>query len=201
VGTSLLLAALGSAAALVLVVGWLEATPPSWDRTVAPWVLAPLVLPQLLWLVGLYRGALVLRLDGTLAGLAWAHAVVVLPYVYTALAPAWRAFDPRYEWTARALGRGRWAFRWRVKWPLLAAPLASALAIGFAVAVAQYLVTQFIGAGRHATLTTEAVTLASGGQRNVAAAWALMQALLPLAAFALAGRVGRSGAARVVAPG
>lgn len=200
-GTSLLLATMGSAAALVLVVGWLEATPPSWDRTVAPWVLAPLVLPQLLWLVGLYRGALVLRLDGTLAGLAWAHVIVVLPYVYTALAPAWRSFDPRYEWTARALGRGRWAFRWRVKWPLLAAPIASALAIGFAVAVAQYLVTQFIGAGRHATLTTEAVTLASGGQRNVAAAWALLQALLPLAAFALARWVGRAGAARGAATG
>jgi ABC-type uncharacterized transport system YnjBCD permease subunit len=64
--------------------------------------------------------------------------------------------------------------------------MASALAIGFAVSVAQYLSTQFIGAGRHATLTTEAVTLASGGQRNLAAAFGLLQALLPALAFGLA---------------
>jgi len=82
-------------------------------------------------------------------------------------------------------------FWWHVKWPLLAAPLASALAIGFAVSVAQYLATQFIGAGRHATVTTEAVTLASGGQRTLAAALALLQALLPATAFALAARVHR----------
>ena len=126
-----------------------------------PLVLAPLVLPQLLLLVGLYRGALALQLDGTLVGLAWVHLLMVLPYAFTALAPAWRSFDRRYEWSALTLGRSRRAFWWQVKGPLLAAPLASALAIGFAVSVAQYLSTQFIGAGRHATLTTEAVTLAS----------------------------------------
>jgi putative thiamine transport system permease protein len=116
---------------------------------------------------------------------------MALPYVFTALAPAWRSFDGRYESTALALGRRRIAFWWRVKWPLLAAPLASALAIGFAVSVAQYLATQFIGAGRHATVTTEAVALASGGQRTLAAAFALLQALLPAAGFLLAAVVGR----------
>jgi putative thiamine transport system permease protein len=73
--------------------------------------------------------------------------------------------------------------------------MASALAIGFAVSIAQYLSTQFIGAGRHPTLTTEAVTLASGGQRNVAAAFALLQALLPALGFLAAHAVGRRGVA------
>lgn len=195
-----LTAALGlaaAAAALLLVLAWLEATPPQWDGRVAPLVLAPLVLPGLLLMVGLYQGALWLRLDGTLAGLLWVHMLLVLPYVFTALAPAWRSFDRRYEWTALALGRQRLVFWWRVKWPLLAAPLASALAIGFAVSVAQYLATQFIGAGRHATVTTEAVTLASGGQRNVAAAFALLQALLPGLGFLAAWAVGRAALRRL----
>ena len=184
--------ALGVAVVAVLLsAAWFEAVPVRWDARLMPLVLAPLVLPQLLWLVGLYRGALALRLDGTVWGLAWVHLLLVLPYVHAALAPAWRAFDPRYEWSALSLGRGRVAFWWRVKAPLLAAPLASALAIGFAVSVAQYLGTQFIGGGRHATLTTEAVTLASGGQRNLAAAFGLLQALLPLLAFGAAARVGR----------
>ncbi len=191
VGFTALLALLASVGSVLLVVAWLEAAPARWDRAAAPWVLAPLVLPQLLWLVGLYQGALWLRLDGTLLGLWWVHLLVSLPYVYTALAPAWRGFDRRYEWTALALGRSRLVFWWRVKWPLLAAPLAAAGAVGFAVSIAQYLATQFIGAGRHATLTTEAVTLASGGQRNLAAAFALLLALLPLIGFALAGWVAR----------
>jgi putative thiamine transport system permease protein len=50
--------------------------------------------------------------------------------------------------------------------------------------VGLYLPTLFAGSGRVATLTTEAVTLASGEDRRVTAVWALLQALLPLIAFA-----------------
>lgn len=190
-GLTAALALAASALGLLLVVAWFEATPPRWDAVVTPLVLAPLVLPPLLLMSGLYLGALRLRLDGSLAGLLWAHLLVVLPYSFITLRPAWRGFDPRLQQTALALGRSRRAFWFAVKWPLLARPIAAALAVGFAVSVAQFLATQFIGVGRFATVTTEAVLLSSGGQRTVAAAFALMQALLPLAAFALAARVGR----------
>ena len=56
--------------------------------------------------------------------------------------------------------------------------------------MAQYLPTQFIGAGRHATVTTLAVTLASGGERHLGAAFALLQVLLPALGFAAAAWVG-----------
>ncbi len=192
-------AALGAAASLIsilLTVAWLEATPAHWDRRAMPVVLAPLVIPGLLLMAGLYQGALHLRLDGTMGGLLWVHMLVVLPYGFITLQPAWRSFDARFERTALALGRSRWAFWWRVKWPLLAAPLAAAAAVAFAVSVAQFLATQFLGAGRHATVTTEAVTLASGGQRTLAAAFALLQAALPLAGFMLAASVRRLTIAR-----
>ncbi len=191
------LAIVAAGAALALVLLWFEATPAAWDRRAMPLVLAPLVVPPLLLMAGLYTLALPLRLDGTLVGLAWVHTLVTLPYVFVALAPAWRSFDRRYEWTALALGRSRAAFWWQVKAPLLAAPLAAALAVGFAVSVAQYLPTQFIGAGRHATVTTEAVTLASGGQRHTAAAFAVLQALLPAIGFGLAAWVGHRQRARM----
>ena len=196
-GLSAGLGTVSAVAALALTVAWLEAAPPAWDQRLTPLVLAPLVLPHLLLMVGLYRGALALHLDGTLLGLWWVHLLMVTPYVFTALAPAWRSFDQRLGWAALTLGRSRWAFWWQVKWPLLAAPLASALAIGFAVSVAQYLSTQFIGAGRHATLTTEAVTLASGGQRSMSAAFAFLQALLPALGFAAAHWAGRRAARSV----
>jgi putative thiamine transport system permease protein len=200
-GLSAALGVFAAAASLALVLLWLEATPPHWDRRVMPLVLAPLVVPALMLMVGLYTLALSLRLDGSLTGLAWVHTLAALPYVFVALAPAWRSFDRRYEHTALALGRSRAVFWWRVKAPLLAAPMAAALAVGFAVSVAQYLPTQFIGAGRHATVTTEAVTLASGGQRHSAAAFALLQALLPAAGFALAAALGQRQRRRIVGHG
>jgi hypothetical protein len=115
---------------------------------------------------GLYRSRCTAA-GRQLAGLWLAHSLFSAPYVLVALAPAWRGFDPRYEQTARALGRSRTAFWWRAKLADAAAPMAAALAVGFAVSVAQYLPTQFVGAGRHATVTTEAVTLAAGGQRTL----------------------------------
>ena len=48
-----------------------------------------------------------------------------------------------------------------------------------------------MGAGRFATVTTEAVTLAAGAQRSLTSAYAGLQFLLPLLAFALAAWAGR----------
>jgi putative thiamine transport system permease protein len=191
VGITAAVALAATVCALLLVLLWFEAGPPDWDRWATPLVLAPLVIPPLLLLVGLYGGALRLRLDGTALGLVWAHSLAALPYVFVALAPAWRHFDHRYAQAAAALGRSAAAFWFRIKLPLLAAPLAAAAAVGFAVSVAQYLPTQWLGAGRWSTVTTEAVTLASGGQRHTAAAFAVLQALLPLLGFAAAAAVGR----------
>lgn len=194
--TTLIVGLAASGLSVALAVLWLEATPPSWDRAATAVALVPVVVPGLLLMVGAYRIALALRLDGTLAGLVVVHAWMALPYVLVTLLPAWRRFDLRHAWVAQALGRSRLAFAWQVKRPLLAAPIASALAVGFAVSVAQYLPTLFIGAGRLATVTTEAVTLSAGGQRATGAAFAVLQALLPLLGFALAGAVGRSQAGR-----
>ena len=75
---------------------------------------------------------------------------------------------------------------WRVRLPLLRRPIWVALAVGFSVSVAQYLPTVFAGAGRYPTLTTEALALATGGDRRLAAVAALLLALLPLLALAAA---------------
>ena len=200
VGVTAGLAVASAATGVVLAIAWMETTPEAWDRRAAALVFAPMLLPGVLLVVGLYRLALELGLDGSLAGLWLAHSLFTTPYALVALAPAYRSFDVRYEYTAMALGRSRLAFLRRVKWPMLLAPIASAAAIAFAVSVTQYLSTQFVGAGRHATLTTEALTLASGGERGTLAAFALLQALLPALAFGAAWGLGRAQARRIGAP-
>ena len=189
--TTLALALLAGATALVWAVAWLEAAPSAWDARLRQALLVPLVLPSVLWVVGLHRLCLSWGIDAHWTGLWLAHSLAALPYVLIALSPAYLGFDARLARVAATLGQRRGRFLWRVKWPLLKAALWSSFAVGFAVSVAQYLPTLFIGAGRFATVTTEAVTLASGAQRSLSSAYAWLQWLLPALVFGLAGWWGR----------
>jgi putative thiamine transport system permease protein len=196
--TTLWLATASASCALVWVVAWLEWAPVRWQTRLQTLAYAPLLLPGVLWVIGLHRLTLSWGLDASAAGVWLAHSLACLPYVLLSAAGAYRSFDPRFAQLAASLGQGRWHFLLRVKWPLLRAPLAAAFAVGFAVSVAQFLPTLYVGAGRFASVTTEAVTLAAGGQRNLMAAFAWLQWLLPLLVFGAAAWLGRK---RHFAPG
>ena len=191
IGTTSSLGLASSATALAWSVAWLECAPTAWDAWLRRFVYLPLVLPSVLWVLGIHATTLALGIDATWSGLWLAHTLACVPYVLIALSPAYTGFDPRYGQVAASLGHGRMYFLLAVKWPLLRAALAAALAVGFAVSVAQYLPTLFIGAGRFNTVTTEAVTLASGAQRSLTSAYAWLQCLLPVIGFMLATWAGR----------
>ena len=124
-------------------------------------------------------------LDGGWIGLTWSHLLFVLPYVFLSLADPFRRLDERYARSAACLGASPNRVFWRIKLPMLRRPVLAAFAVGFAVSAAQYLPTLFAGAGRFATLTTEAVSLAAGADRRVIGLYALVQGMLPLLPFAL----------------
>lgn len=191
VGTTLTLALSSAAAGLIWSIAWLEFAPPRWDDLLRKTIYLPLVLPSILWVVGLHRLTVHWGLDATWSGVWLAHCLATLPYVLIALSPAYLGFDARYWAVSASLGRSRWQFLLRVKWPLLRASLSAAAAVGFAVSVAQYLPTLFIGAGRYSTITTEAVALASGAQRSLSSAYAALQWLLPVVGFGLAAWIGQ----------
>ena len=146
----------------------------------------PLIVPQVAFLFGLQ---LILILSGTVASLpalVFAHLVFVMPYVFLSLSDPWHAFDRRYEAVAAGLGKPRWTIFFRVKLPMLSRAILTAAAVGFAVSVGLYLPTVLIGAGRLETITTEAVALASGGNRRVIGVYAFLQMLLPALGFLVA---------------
>lgn len=189
-GTTLWLGAASATSALVWVVAWLECAPAAWQRRAQPLLMLPLVLPVVLWTLGLHRLSLAWGVDASAAGLWLAHTLAALPYVLIGLQGPYLGMDPRLRHISATLGHSHAVFLLRVKWPLLRGPLAAAWAIGFAVSVAQYLPTLYVGAGRFATLTTEAMTVAAGGQRSLGAAYAWLLWLLPAIGFALAARLG-----------
>lgn len=179
--TSLWLGLSSSLIALGMVLIWLEWGPQHSNAL----LYAPLILPVIPLAAAQYFALLRLNLDGSHVGLIWSHLLWVLPYILLSLVGAYRQFDPRLMLTAQALGYSRLMACLKIKWPLLLRPILAALALGFAVSVAQYLPTLFAGGGRFSTVTTEAVALSSGGDRRTIAVQAVLQMLLPMAAFAL----------------
>ena len=195
--TTLLVAIVASGVALLLALGCLENEQrrgvAATSRTL--WLLyVPLLVPQIAFLFGMQVLLTVSHLDGLLIAVIWSHLLFVLPYVFLSLADPWRALDKRYARTALSLGARPWRVFLRIKIPLLLRPLLIATAVGVAVSVDQYLPTLFAGAGRVVTLTTEAVTLASGGDRRFTGVFGLLQALIPLAVYGVA--LGASGRVR-----
>lgn len=187
--TTLILAAGSTFAALLLAIGWLEGEDRA-RRARARWAEAliylPLLVPQITFLYGLNVVFLQIGMSGNLAVVIWAQALFVFPYVMIALSDPWRALDPRLARAAGSLGAGPWRRLFMIKLPVLLTPILTAVAIGVAVSVAQYLPTLFMGAGRLATLTTEAVTLSSSSDRRITGVYATLQAGLPFAIYTMA---------------
>lgn len=153
----------------------------------ALWLLyLPLIVPQIAFLFGLVVMMEQLGTRPTHALVIFGHLLFVLPYVFLSLSEAYRRFDPRWSHLALTLGASHNGAFCRVRLPMLLAPILTAMAVGLAVSIGQYLPTQLLGAGRVTTVTTEAVSLAAGGNRRVIGVWALVQACLPLAGFIIA---------------
>ncbi|WP_281981097.1 ABC transporter permease [Thalassorhabdomicrobium marinisediminis] len=188
-GETFVVAGAAVALALLLVLGCLESEHRSGRRLThrGLWLLyLPLLVPQTAFLPGLQTLLLSIGADTGRAPVIFAHLVFVLPYVFLSLGDPWRAWDRRYATVAHALGASPWRVFWQVRLPTLLRPILTATAVGLAVSVGQYLPTLLIGGGRVSTLTTEAVALASGGDRRAIGVYGLMQTLAALIPFALA---------------
>lgn len=172
--------------ALISAISWLElerlSIAPRWNTV---WFL-PLLVPQISLLFGWQAVALWAGFDGEWWAVVYTHWLYTVPYVILILTVAWREQDPQWGHAAHVLGAGYWRVLWRVRLPMLRRPLCQASAVAVAVSVAQYLPTLLLGAGRYQTLTTELVTSFGGVDRRMIATLAVLQGLLPLAAFVLA---------------
>lgn len=190
-GTSVAVSAAAAGTALALAVAWFESAPQALDRWLIGLCLLSLALPQLVIAAGQYRLFLALDLTGTPAGVFLAHLTPVMGYAVIVLAGPYRGFDERYIRAASALKAPYWRSWLTIKAPLLRPALLTAAAVGFAVSIMQYVPAALMGAGRFTTLPIDAVTLTSGGDRALTAAYALALATPPLLAFLLAGFLGR----------
>ena len=157
-----------------------------WSKLTLWLIYVPLLVPQIAFLYGLKVSFLRVGINGGMGAVIWAHVLFVFPYVMLMLQGPWQAFDQRYVHVAASLSKPPWQQLWQVKIPLLLRPILLAWAVGIAVSISQYLATIMIGAGRIDTLTTEAISLASGADRRLTGMFGLLQLLIPLLAFVMA---------------
>ncbi len=188
---SLLLAVFTSLSSLVILVLWLETVSARWDKALLGFSLVMLGLPAVLIGLGQYHLFLRLGLTGTVLGLFLAHLMPVVAYMFIMLQGPYRASDPRWRDVAYGLREGHLRFLTRVKWRLLKGPILASMAVGFAVSFGQFVPAQLLAAGRLSTLPMEAVTLSSGSNRPLAAAFALLLMVPPLMVFLGAGVLGK----------
>ncbi|OED43295.1 hypothetical protein ACH42_10515 [Endozoicomonas sp. (ex Bugula neritina AB1)] len=144
----------------------------------------PLLLPQMTFVFGIQVLLLQFHLEGHWLTVTAVHLIFVLPYCYLSLMGTWANYDVRHTIQGQMLSASRVRTWWAVKLRILWRPVLGSFALGFSVSIAQYLPTLFASAGRVPTITTEAVSLVSGGNRRLIGVYALVQMLLPLLCYA-----------------
>jgi putative thiamine transport system permease protein len=190
--TSIGLALLSTIIALLLVLVLLQVNNGNSEnnrkRLVIPLILivTPIIAPQLSLLLGIQLASIYIGSEHFYLWVLWSHVFFVFPYIYLSLDGPWRSYNRRFNQVGLSLGKSPFTVWRTIKMPLLIPAIIIAMSVGISVSLAQFLPTLMLGAGRIATITTEAVVLSSGQDRRVMAIYALLQTITPLFFYALA---------------
>ena len=79
-----------------------------WTQIIRALMMVPIVVPTIVYALGLYRVYADLGLLDTVTGVVLAHAVTGMPYVVVIVSTALTGMDLRLEMAARSLGAGAW---------------------------------------------------------------------------------------------
>lgn len=123
-----------------------------WARAVTALMLVPLVVPTIVYALGLYRAYAALELLDTVTGVVVAHAVTGLPYVVLTVSTALSGLDARLEIAARSLGASAWQVIGRVLLPLLRPAILSGGLFAFVHSWDELVLVLFIAGRRVFTL-------------------------------------------------
>lgn len=115
-------------------------------------MLLPLIVPTIVYALGLYRLYAALGWLDTLGGVVLAHAVTGLPYVSILVTTALTGIDPRLEPAARSLGARPWQVLVRVLLPLLRPAVLSGALLAFVHSWDELVIVLFVAGRRVFTL-------------------------------------------------
>lgn len=107
-------------------------------------VLSPMLTPVIVLGLGLYIDFGALQLVGTTASLVLAHAVLVVPFAFVAIAAGLRHVDPALETVSMVMGASRTRIFLEVVLPQIKAPLLVAALFAFLISFDEVVVAYFL---------------------------------------------------------
>ncbi|MCX5495325.1 ABC transporter permease [Kaistia dalseonensis] len=114
-------------------------------------LLAPLVLPLIVWAIALLQIYAWLGMSGTLVGLVLAHAVITVPYTVRIMVSTFERIDPVLESAAASLGATPFAVARRVIIPLAMPGLVTSAAFSLLISFNDVIVSSLIAGARWIT--------------------------------------------------
>ena len=138
---------LGTLAAFAIVRGRFRGR-----RWVEYFLLSPMVVPVIVFAIGLYFLFSRLHLVGKPLALYLGHTVLATPLVIVIVASALRSRDRSVEYAARSLGAGYFRTLWEVVLPLIRPAVLSGAAFAFLASFDEVIVAIFVGGPSATTL-------------------------------------------------
>ncbi len=107
-------------------------------------MLVPIVVPTIVYAIGIYRFWVDLRLLDTYTGVILVHTVTGIPYVVITVSTALAGFDARLEQAARSLGASMPQTLWRVVLPSILPGVVSGAIFAFIQSWDELVIVLFI---------------------------------------------------------
>jgi putative spermidine/putrescine transport system permease protein len=145
--TAIFSTALGTAAAFVLVRQRIFAR-----MAIMALILAPLVLPRLIFAVALFYLYARVGLVGTILGLVLGHTILAVPYVVITVMAVLRTYDERLDQAAWSLGASRIRTLYHVTLPQIRGGVVAGFLFAFITSFDDLTVALFVTGGSTATL-------------------------------------------------
>ncbi len=115
-------------------------------------MLIPLIVPTIVYALGLYRFYARLGLLDSFAGVILAHAAIGMPYVVITVGAALAGFDRRLDQAARSLGASSGQTLWRVILPGIRSGMVAGAIFAFITSWDELVIVLFIASRRIQTL-------------------------------------------------
>jgi ABC-type spermidine/putrescine transport system permease subunit II len=88
-------------------------------RLLGALLIAPLMLPQIIYAIGAYPMMIKLGLAGSYVGVILGHAIISMPLVFITVSASLKSYGPNIELAAMTLGANVWRTFWYVTFPLI----------------------------------------------------------------------------------
>lgn len=115
-------------------------------------LLLPMIIPQMIFAIGLFRLLSNLGLVGTLSGLTLGHTAIALPYVLVTMLAVFKTYDTRLDQAAWTLGADRWRALYRIMIPQIYDGLIASFLFAFVTSFDNLTVSLFVSGGLSSTL-------------------------------------------------